>query len=57
MGVIAIVKVVIETDRAGKPRTTQPGNREWVTVIKAIYMRGFAILALVIFKVVIHQAA
>jgi len=54
MGVIAIVKVVIGIDRARKLRITQPGNREWVTVIKAIYTRGFVILALIIFKAVIY---
>jgi hypothetical protein len=57
MGVIATAKVVTGTDRAGKPRTTQPGNRKWVTVIKAICTRGFAIPALVIFEAVMHQAA
>jgi hypothetical protein len=54
MGVIAIVKVVIGIDRARKPRTTQPGNREWVTVIKAICTRGFTIPVLVIFKAVMY---
>jgi hypothetical protein len=54
MGVILTVKVVTGTDRAGKPRTTQLGNREWVIVIKAIGARGFAIPPLVIFKAVIH---
>jgi hypothetical protein len=28
MGVISTTKVVTGTDRAGRPRTTQPGNRE-----------------------------
>jgi hypothetical protein len=57
MGVILTAKVVIGTDRAGRPRTTQPGNREWVTVIKAICARGFSIPPLVIFEAVMHQAA
>lgn len=28
MGVISTAKVVTESDQAGRPRTTQPGNRE-----------------------------
>ena len=57
MGVISTAKVITGTDRAGRPRTTQPGNREWVTVIEAICARGFAIPALVIFEAVMHQAS
>jgi hypothetical protein len=57
MGVIATAKVVTGTDRAGRPRTTQPGNREWVTLIEAINARGFAIPPLVIFEAVMHQAS
>ena len=44
-------------DRAGRLRTTQPGNCKQVMVIKAINALGFAIPPLVIFKVVMHQAA
>lgn len=55
MGVITTAKVVTGIDRAGRPRTTQPGNREWVTVIEAICARGFAIPPLIIFKAVMHQ--
>ena len=47
MGVIATAKVVTGTDRAGRPRTTQPGNREWVTVIETVCARGFSIPPLV----------
>jgi hypothetical protein len=54
MGVILTAKVVTGTDRAGRPRTTQPGNREWVTAIEAIRARGFAIPPLVIFEAVMH---
>jgi hypothetical protein len=57
MGVISTAKVVTGTDRAGRPRTTQPGNREWVTVIEAVSACGFAILPLIIFEAVMHQAA
>jgi hypothetical protein len=57
MGVIATAKVVTGSERAGRPRTTQPGNREWVTIVEAINARGFVIPALVIFEAVMHQAA
>ena len=40
MGVIATAKVVTGTDRAGRPRTVQPGNREWVTIIECINALG-----------------
>jgi len=54
MGVIATAKVVTGTDRAGWPRTVQPGNREWVTIIECINAFRGTILPLVIFKVVMH---
>lgn len=57
MGVIATAKVVTGSDRAGRPRTVQPGNREWVTIIETINTRGFAIPPLVIFEAVWHQAS
>ena len=40
MGVIATARVVTGTDRAGQPRIIQPGNREWVTIIKCINAMG-----------------
>jgi DDE superfamily endonuclease len=57
MGVIATARVVTRTDRAGRPRTVQPGNREWVTIIEYINALGGAIPPLVIFEVVMYQAA
>src|SRR5438876_7493949 len=57
MGVVATAKVVTGSDRAGRPRTIQPGNREWVTVIESISARGEAIPPLIIFEAVMHQAA
>jgi hypothetical protein len=56
MRVIATAKVVIGADRAGRPRTTQPDNREWVTVIKTINSRSIAIPPLIILEAVMHQA-
>ena len=57
MGVISTAKVVTTSDRLGRPRTTQPGNREWVTVIETICAAGFAIPPLIIFEGVMHQAS
>jgi hypothetical protein len=54
MGVIATVKVVTGSERAGRPHTVQPGNHKWVTIIKAINTRGFAIPPLIIFEAVMH---
>jgi hypothetical protein len=45
-----MAKVVTSTDRAGRPRTTQPGNREWVTVIEAVSALSFAVLPLIILE-------
>jgi len=56
MGIISTAKVVTGNDRAGRPRTTQPGNREWVTVIETVCARGLAIPPLIIFEAVMHQA-
>jgi hypothetical protein len=55
MGVIATAKVVTSSDRAGRPRTTQPSNREWVTIIETISIHGPASPPLVIFEAVMHQ--
>lgn len=57
MGVITTAKVVTGSDRAGRPRTIQPGNREWVTVIETIGACGSLIPPLVIFEAVMHQKA
>jgi hypothetical protein len=54
MGVIATAKVVTGTDRAGRPRTVQPGNQEWVTIIECINALGGAIPLLVIFEAVMQ---
>ncbi|KAJ0125594.1 Uncharacterized protein HZ326_31301 [Fusarium oxysporum f. sp. albedinis] len=35
--------VVMGTDRRGRPKSVQPGNREWITVIQAINAEGQAI--------------
>ena len=57
MEIVATAKVVTGTDRAGRLRTTQPGNREWVTAIEAVSANGFAIPPLIILEGVMHQAS
>ncbi len=45
MSIISTVKVITESDWAGRPRTTQSDNCEWVTVIETCWnkkaSRGF----------------
>jgi hypothetical protein len=36
MGMISTRKVATRAQRRGKPKSVQPGNREWVTVIEGI---------------------
>jgi hypothetical protein len=57
MGIIGTAKVVTGTDRTGRPRTIQPGNREWSTIIECINALGGEIPPLVILQAVMHQAA
>jgi hypothetical protein len=57
MGVIGTARVVTGTDRAGRPRTTQPGNRTWVTTIEAISAAGFLLPLLIILEALMHQTA
>ena len=43
MGMISTAMVVTSSERRGKPRLAQPGNREWVSVIQGINSQGWAI--------------
>jgi hypothetical protein len=43
MGVISSGMVVTCAERHGRPKSVQPGNREWGTVIQAINAEGWAI--------------
>ncbi|KAJ0134868.1 Uncharacterized protein HZ326_22073 [Fusarium oxysporum f. sp. albedinis] len=43
MGMITSGKVVTGSQRHGKPKSVQPGSREWITVIQAINAEGQAI--------------
>jgi hypothetical protein len=43
MGVISSAMVVTTSDGRGKAKMTQPGNREWATVIQGVNAEGWAI--------------
>lgn len=43
MGMISSEMVVTTSDRRGRPRQAQQGNREWVTVIQAVGSYGYTI--------------
>ena len=49
MGVILTLKVIILSDRKGRLRTKQLGNRKWVTIIEVVNVRGQAIPPFIIF--------
>jgi hypothetical protein len=57
MGVIATMMVVTNAERQGKPKSKQPGNRDWVTVIQAINALGWAIPPFIIVKGKMHLAS
>ncbi|KJZ69566.1 hypothetical protein HIM_11044 [Hirsutella minnesotensis 3608] len=57
MGVAATARVLTRSDRRGRAILTQPGNREWVTVIESINCQGWALPAKVIFQGKLHQAS
>ncbi|KAK6208664.1 putative transposase [Colletotrichum tabaci] len=50
MGMLSHAKVVTTSDRRGRPRTKQPGNREWVSVIQGVCADGWALPPYVIVK-------
>jgi hypothetical protein len=43
MGMISSGMVVTGSEKLGRPKSVQPGNREWITVIQAINSEGQAI--------------
>ena len=49
IGKILSELVVTGSERRGRPKAVQPGNREWVTVIQAINAAGWAIPLFMIF--------
>ncbi|OHW89500.1 putative transposase, partial [Colletotrichum incanum] len=50
IGMLSHAKVVTTSDRKGRPRTKQPGNREWVSVIQGVCADGWAMPPYVIVK-------
>lgn len=48
MGMIASGMVIIGSERRAKPKSVQPGNREWITVIQAINAEGWAVQPFII---------
>ena len=57
MGKITTQLVVTGSERRGRPKAVQPGNREWVTVIAAINAAGWAIPPFLIFAGQYHLSA
>ena len=54
MGAIASSMVITRSDRHGKAKSVQPGNREWATVIECINASGWCIPPFVIVKGAYH---
>jgi hypothetical protein len=50
MGIISTGKVVTSAERRGRPKSVQPGSREWVTVIEAVSAEGQSIPPFIIVK-------
>ncbi|KAJ5772035.1 hypothetical protein N7520_002564 [Penicillium odoratum] len=50
MGLTATAKVITRAEYHGRRALLQPGNREWVTVIKCICCDGYALPPYIIFK-------
>jgi hypothetical protein len=57
MGVISTGAVVTGTERRGRPKTVQQGDREWTSVIQGINAKGWAIPAFIIFAGKHHLSA
>jgi hypothetical protein len=57
MGKITTQLVVTGSERRGRPKTVQPGNREWVTAIAAINAAGWSVPPFLIFAGRYHLSA
>jgi hypothetical protein len=57
MGVISTRAVVTRSDRQGRPKIVQQGNREWTTTIQGINAMGWAIPPFIIFQGKHHLSA
>jgi hypothetical protein len=50
MGIISTGAVVTSSEKRGRLKSVQPGNREWTTVIQGINATGWAIPPYIVFK-------
>jgi hypothetical protein len=57
IGKITTQLVVTRSERRGRPKAIQPGNREWVTLIAAINAAGWTIPLFLIFAGQYHLSA
>jgi hypothetical protein len=57
MGKITTQLVVTGSERRGRPKAIQPGNREWVTLIAAINAAGWSVPPFLIFAGQYHLSA
>ncbi|KFY26191.1 hypothetical protein V491_01420 [Pseudogymnoascus sp. VKM F-3775] len=57
MGMIATAKVVTSSESRNLPKATQPGNREWVSIIQGINSYGSSIPPFIIFKGATHLSS
>jgi hypothetical protein len=57
MGMISTGAVVTSSERRGRPKSVQQGNREWTTVIQGINAMGWSIPPFIIFQGKYHLSA
>jgi hypothetical protein len=57
MGMISTGAVVTSSERRGRPKSVQQGNREWTTVIQGINAMGWSIPPFIIFQGYYHLSA
>jgi len=57
MGVISTGAVVTGSERRGRPKNVQPGDRQWATVIQGVNATGWAIPPFIIFPGMHHLSA
>ena len=56
MGIISSTRVVTGSEKRGRPKVVQAGNRDWVTVVEGIGATGRRLPPMVIFKGKLQQA-
>jgi len=56
MGIISSAMVVMRSDRHGKSKSVQPGNREWATAIECVNADGWCISPFLIVQGAYHLA-